>query len=129
MTTATIVNDPQTAFDLGARLSRTPAPASIVIFGASGDLSHRKLMPALYNLALQQLLPPEMNIIGMSRSPWSDEEFRAEVRDAVATHCSHSAALDEAVWEAVRRAAGLPEALRVHRPRGLCRAPPADSRS
>jgi len=95
-------NDPQTAFDLGARLSRTPAPASIVIFGASGDLSHRKLMPALYSLALQQLLPPEMNIVGVSRSAWSDDQFREQVRQAVATHGSHDV-LDADIWEAFAR--------------------------
>ena len=101
-TTTSVANDPQTAFDLGARLSRTPAPASIVIFGASGDLSHRKLMPALYNLALQQLLPPDMNIIGMSRSPWSDDEFREVVRQAVATHGAHDV-LDADIWDAFAR--------------------------
>jgi glucose-6-phosphate 1-dehydrogenase len=94
--------EPQTAFDLGARLSRTPAPATIVIFGASGDLTNRKLMPALYSLALQQLLPPELTIVGFSRSDWNDEQFREQMRHAVATHGGHDI-LDSDIWEAFAR--------------------------
>jgi glucose-6-phosphate 1-dehydrogenase len=84
-------------FDLGARLSRTPAPAVVVIFGASGDLTHRKLVPALYNLALQQLLPPEMAIVGLARSEWDDDAFRQRMLDAVGEH-SRSGAVDPDVW-------------------------------
>ena len=94
--------EPQTAFDLGARLSRTPAPATIVIFGASGDLTHRKLMPALYSLALQQLLPPETAIIGLSQSAWDDDQFREEMRQAVTTHGAHDT-LDADIWRAFAR--------------------------
>jgi glucose-6-phosphate 1-dehydrogenase len=88
-------------FDLGTRLSRTPAPAVVVIFGASGDLTHRKLMPALYNLALQQLVPPEMAIVGVARTTWSDDEFREEMRRAVAAHGEGE--LDEDVWAGFAR--------------------------
>ena len=49
---------------------------TIVIMGASGDLTSRKLLPALFNLSLKGRLPRELNIVGMSRSPYSDEEFR-----------------------------------------------------
>ena len=94
--------EPQTAFDLGARLSRTPAPATIVIFGASGDLTRRKLMPALYSLALQQLLPPEMAIVGLSQSEWDDDQFREQMRVAVATHGGHDT-LDADIWRAFAR--------------------------
>jgi len=96
------VNDPATAFDLGARLSRTPAPAAVVIFGASGDLTHRKLMPALYSLALQQLLPPEMTIVGVSQTAWNDDQFREQMREAVATH-GPSNVLDADIWAAFAR--------------------------
>jgi glucose-6-phosphate 1-dehydrogenase len=93
---------PATAFDLGARLSRTPAPAAVVIFGASGDLTHRKLMPALYSLALQQLLPPEMTVVGVSQTAWDDDQFREEMRQAVATH-GPTHMLDADIWEAFAR--------------------------
>ena len=68
------------------RLARTPSPAAIVIFGATGDLTQRKLVPALYSLAVQQLLPPETTVVGVARSDLTDEEFRARMRTAVETH-------------------------------------------
>ena len=49
------------------RLTRIAPPAAIVIFGATGDLTQRKLVPGLYSLATQQLLPPETAIIGVAR--------------------------------------------------------------
>jgi glucose-6-phosphate 1-dehydrogenase len=52
---------------------------SIVIFGASGDLTQRKLIPALYQLAAQGRLPPETRIVGVARSPLSDDQFRDKV--------------------------------------------------
>ena len=59
---------------------------AIVIFGASGDLAHRKLIPALYELALQGLLNEHSYIVGYSRSKVSDEEYRRNCRDAVERH-------------------------------------------
>jgi glucose-6-phosphate 1-dehydrogenase len=53
---------------------------TIVIFGASGDLTQRKLIPALYNLYLKKRLPEKFNVIGVSRTPFSHEEFRQKVR-------------------------------------------------
>lgn len=53
-----------------------PAPLTVVIFGASGDLTSRKLVPALFNLARKKKLPPEAQIVGVSRTPFSDEAFR-----------------------------------------------------
>lgn len=67
----------------GMRVARAPAPASIVIFGATGDLARRKLMPALYNLARDNYLPPVFNIIGFARRPRTDEQIRDEYRQAV----------------------------------------------
>jgi glucose-6-phosphate 1-dehydrogenase len=55
----------------------------MVIFGASGDLTRRKLMPALYDLALEGLLPPGFSVIGFARSEKTNEEFRAEVRESI----------------------------------------------
>ena len=59
-----------------------PQPCSIVIFGATGDLTHRKLIPALYNLAADGELPPAVAIIGFARRPKSDDDFRKEMEEA-----------------------------------------------
>ncbi|MDD5199286.1 MAG: glucose-6-phosphate dehydrogenase [Terrimicrobiaceae bacterium] len=64
-------------------LSRSaPEPCSLVIFGATGDLTHRKLVPALYNLAADGNLPPSISVIGFARREKSDEQFRAELEEA-----------------------------------------------
>ncbi|HSC90072.1 MAG TPA: glucose-6-phosphate dehydrogenase [Gaiellaceae bacterium] len=70
----------------GLRLGRTPEPCVIVIFGASGDLTHRKLFPALYSLAYRRLLPDQLGIIGIARTEQSTEAFCATMRDAVKDH-------------------------------------------
>jgi glucose-6-phosphate 1-dehydrogenase len=59
------------------------APLTIVIFGASGDLTARKLVPALYNLAAKKRLPPECQIVGVARSPLGDAAFRSRLGEAV----------------------------------------------
>ena len=59
-----------------------PEACTVVIFGATGDLTHRKLMPALYNLAADGELPPELTVVGMARRPKSDDEFRQDLREA-----------------------------------------------
>src|SRR5437867_658185 len=59
-----------------------PQPCTIVIFGATGDLTHRKLIPALYNLAADGELPPAVAIIGFARRPKSDDDFRKEMEVA-----------------------------------------------
>ena len=55
----------------GLQLRRRPEPCAVVIFGASGDLTKRKLIPALYALAYRKLLPEEFAIVGVARSPQS----------------------------------------------------------
>jgi glucose-6-phosphate 1-dehydrogenase len=55
----------------------------LVIFGASGDLAHRKLIPALYALMVRRLLPPRFAIVGVARSEGSDESYRADMKEAV----------------------------------------------
>jgi glucose-6-phosphate 1-dehydrogenase len=62
---------------------RTPEPCVLVIFGASGDLTHRKIFPALYALANRRLLPEKFAIIGAARSHWTDDEFRDQMEHAV----------------------------------------------
>jgi glucose-6-phosphate 1-dehydrogenase len=67
----------------GLRLRRRPEPCIVVIYGASGDLASRKLIPALYALARRQLLPDRFAILGVARSEGTDESFREEMMEAV----------------------------------------------
>jgi glucose-6-phosphate 1-dehydrogenase len=65
-------------------LERLPVPATtLVIFGATGDLARRKLLPALYNLAHEGALPERFNLIGVSRRDQTDDDFRAQAREAI----------------------------------------------
>lgn len=64
-------------------LRKPLSPFSIIIFGATGDLAHRKILPAFYALARQGLLPEQYCIIGFARRDWTDETFRAEMRQSV----------------------------------------------
>ncbi len=70
----------------GLRRRRTPEPCALTIFGASGDLTQRKLFPALYALAFRDLLPDRFAVVGAARSEWSTDEFRERMREAVETH-------------------------------------------
>ena len=63
----------------GLTTRAVPQPCAIVIFGATGDLTHRKLIPALYNLAADGELPPAVAVVGFARRPKTDEEFRKEL--------------------------------------------------
>jgi glucose-6-phosphate 1-dehydrogenase len=91
---------PGTAY-ADVRLTRTAQPAVIVIFGATGDLTQRKLVPGLYSLATQQLLPPETAIIGVARRDLSDDDFRAQMRSGVEAHARFP--IDEDIWEGFAR--------------------------
>jgi glucose-6-phosphate 1-dehydrogenase len=71
----------QNSLRAGLRLERTPAPCALVIFGASGDLTKRKLVPALYALHSEGLLPPGFTVVGAGRTPMSDGQFRAALQD------------------------------------------------
>jgi glucose-6-phosphate 1-dehydrogenase len=81
----------------GLVLTRTPDPCVMVIFGATGDLTARKLMPALYNLALNHYLPQGFTVVGSANSPLSDDDFRAHMRDAVGKY-SRTQPIDPEVW-------------------------------
>jgi len=72
-------------------------PNTIVIFGASGDLTSRKLVPALYNLMRAGSLPEQTRIVGFSRTPLSDADWRASLRETTAKHCD-CGPLDEDSW-------------------------------
>jgi glucose-6-phosphate 1-dehydrogenase len=84
----------------GSRLQRSAPPCAIVIFGASGDLAHRKLAPALYSLARSGQLPAGIGILGAARKPMSDDEFRASLRRAIDTH-ARLRPVDAGVWAAL----------------------------
>ncbi|MFT3715237.1 MAG: glucose-6-phosphate dehydrogenase [Gordonia sp. (in: high G+C Gram-positive bacteria)] len=62
-------------------------PSALVIFGVTGDLSRRKLMPAVYDLANRGLLPPSFALVGFARREWSHEDFAATVKEAVKENC------------------------------------------
>ena len=90
-------NDPLYAPD-GLRSSRKPYACVLVIFGASGDLTKRKLIPALYNLALDKRLPERFAVVGYARSEMTHEAFREAMREAV-KEFSRTGLKDQAVWQ------------------------------
>src|SRR5450432_1658530 len=81
---------------------RTSDACSVVIFGASGDLTRRKLMPALYNLAWGRSLPGGVAVVGVARREKTDESFRAELKEAVSSF-SRRKPLDAAIWNDFER--------------------------
>jgi glucose-6-phosphate 1-dehydrogenase len=94
MQEATLLENPLRA---GIRLERTAEPCIVVIFGASGDLTKRKLFPALYRLMQERLLPAEFAIVGLARTEMSSDEFRAKMKEAV-VEFSEAKSVDEEVW-------------------------------
>jgi glucose-6-phosphate 1-dehydrogenase len=83
----------------GLTLRRTPDPCVFVIFGASGDLTQRKLIPALYSLAYRRLLPEKFAVLGAARSEESDDEFRSRMENAVREHARDP--FREETWQAL----------------------------
>jgi glucose-6-phosphate 1-dehydrogenase len=81
----------------GLSLRRTPDACALVIFGASGDLTHKKLMPALYALMLRRMLPPRFSIVGVARSEGDDDAFRKDMKEAVQKHARDE--FREDVWD------------------------------
>jgi glucose-6-phosphate 1-dehydrogenase len=81
----------------GLRLARVPDPSTMVIFGGTGDLASRKLLPALYDLARQRLLPQAFVVVGVGRAEMSDATYRDHLHADVAEH-SRSRPIDEDVW-------------------------------
>ncbi|QNG18885.1 glucose-6-phosphate dehydrogenase [Rhodococcus triatomae] len=79
------------------RLPRVAGPCALVIFGVTGDLARRKLMPAIYDLANRGLLPPGFALVGFARRDWEDADFAKIVHDAVREHSRTP--FREDVWE------------------------------
>ena len=95
MTTST--SDRPNPLRAGLRLPRSPDPCAVVVFGATGDLTARKLMPALYNLSRERLLPAGFSVVGFARRDWSDEQFRAVMKEAVTQYSREP--VEEDIWE------------------------------
>jgi glucose-6-phosphate 1-dehydrogenase len=93
--TDTIFNNPFEEPGLSARFAE---PCVLVIFGATGDLTARKLIPAIYNLAREGLLSPQFALVGFARRPKSHEEFRAEMKEAIGKF-SRVKPIDEELWK------------------------------
>ena len=81
-------------------IPRAGDPCAIVIFGASRDLTKRKLIPSLYNLCAYGLLPDKFSIIGVSRTAWDDEGFRNQLGKDLAEHGTQP--VDSKIWAEFR---------------------------
>jgi glucose-6-phosphate 1-dehydrogenase len=84
------------------RFQRAAPPCAVVIFGANGDLTKRKLVPALYRLAYEGRLPEGFAVLGTSRTALSDDGFRAKMREAVEEFLENSP-FDAGLWERFAR--------------------------
>ncbi len=89
---------------VGMTTQPIPPPSILVIFGATGDLTHRKLLPALFDLYVDGKLPDGFTVVGYARRTKTDDEFRAEMRDSIRLYARHSPT-DDARWS--KFAAGL----------------------
>jgi len=81
------------------RLPRIAGPCSLVLFGVTGDLARKKLIPAVYDLANRGLLPPGFSLVGFARRDWADQDFGKVVYDAVREHARTP--FREEVWRSL----------------------------
>ncbi|HEX7491494.1 MAG TPA: glucose-6-phosphate dehydrogenase [Candidatus Limnocylindrales bacterium] len=81
----------------GLRLERVPDPCAFVLFGATGDLAHRKVIPAIYQLWRTNLLPAEFSIVAVARRPYTDASFRNEIHASLEKY-SRVQPVDEGSW-------------------------------
>jgi glucose-6-phosphate 1-dehydrogenase len=81
------------------RLPRIAGPCGMVLFGVTGDLARKKLMPAIYDLSNRGLLPPGFSLVGFARRDWADEDFGKDVHDSVRQY-ARTPFRDE-VWNAL----------------------------
>src|ERR1700730_5532715 len=87
------------------------SPCALVIYGASGDLAKRKLIPAIYEMAREKLLPEQFALVGYARSPMSDDAYRKECREALQNfarslaveHSKERKPIDESVWKRIEQ--------------------------
>ena len=90
--TSNPLRDPQ-----DRRLPRIAGPCGMVLFGVTGDLSRKKIMPAIYDLANRGLLPPGFSLVGFARRDWADQDFAQIVHDSVREHARTE--FREEVWK------------------------------
>src|SRR5690625_5295448 len=83
------------------RLPRIPGPCGLVMFGVTGDLAKRKLIPAIYDLANRGLLPPGFALTGFARRDWDRQDFEQIALDAVREHARTP--FDEAAWRQLKQ--------------------------
>ncbi len=95
-------NSSANPFHDALRFERRIPPCSVLIFGANGDLTMRKLLPALYRLAYERKLPSGFSIVGNSRTRMTHEEFRAKMRASVEKFIENSP-FDAALWDDFER--------------------------
>ncbi len=98
-------NEPSNPLREGTTDERGTPPSSFVIFGASGDLTRRKLFPALYNLGASHQLPHGFSAIGVARRPKTDLEFAAEMREGLQKF-SRRKPIDDAIWGPLAQGTG-----------------------
>ncbi|PZS20618.1 MAG: glucose-6-phosphate dehydrogenase [Pseudonocardiales bacterium] len=79
------------------RLPRVPEPCALVVFGVTGDLARKKLLPAIYDLANRGLLPPDFVLLGFARRDWGDGDFESLARKSAQDHAR--TAWNEEVWK------------------------------
>ena len=77
-------------------IDRKTPPTIIVIFGASGDLTARKLVPAIFNLSKDELLPKRCFLVGYGRSEMADENFKNEIKNALNNHSRRN--IEDSIW-------------------------------
>ena len=77
-------------------------PCTLVIFGASGDLAKRKLIPAIYEMMREKLLPDQFVLVGYARSPMTDQQYRDECRDAVQKF-ARTQPVEPEVWKKIEQ--------------------------
>ena len=94
-------NEQRHPFLKGLSKHRGAPPTVVVIFGASGDLTARKLVPAIFNLGVDNLLPGEFHLIGYGRKPIADEDFRSMMDEAIEEYSRRP--LNKEIWERVRQ--------------------------
>jgi glucose-6-phosphate 1-dehydrogenase len=81
----------------GLAIEKVPEPCLIVVFGATGDLTHRKILPAIYNLRRAGLLPGETSVVGFARRPLTDDDWRKEMRESV--EANSRVKVEEGIWK------------------------------
>lgn len=85
-------------FREGLRIKESLEPCVMVIFGATGDLTHRKLLPALYNLALEHPLPAGFSVVAFARRPYDDDVFRQQALESINQY-SRQKPINQQVWD------------------------------